>query len=323
MTINSLNEIAEFLQKTDNSVILTHQYPDGDTLGSAFALCRALRKLGKKSRVIVNGTLAKRFEYLADGLEEQQFEYQTVITVDIASAYLLGELKDEFENIVDVSIDHHAANIPFAKMSYVCSEAAANAENIFKLIKLLGVEIDRDTANCIYTGICTDTGCFKFTNVTAETMRISAELMDLGCDSAEINRVMFDTKSMARICMEREVLNTLSLHANGKIAVINTSLEMEKSFGVDDADMDGLASIPRQVEGVVVGITIKEKGHEYFRVSVRTLSGCNAAEICRKFGGGGHHAAAGCSMYGTLDDVKSRILQAAAEELAQKHLNDK
>lgn len=315
--MNSLNEIAEFLMSTDNSVILTHQYPDGDTLGSAFALCRALRFLGKKSRVIVNGTLAKKFEYLARAMEEQKFEYQTVVTVDIASVSLLGELRAEFENIIDVSVDHHAMNAPFAKMTYVNAKAAANTENVYRLINILGVKIDRDIANCIYTGLCTDTGCFKFTNVTSDTMRIAADLMDIGCDSAEINRVMFDTKSMARIRMERAVLNTLTLHCNDKIAVINTSLAMEKETGADDADMDGLAAIPRQIEGVVIGITIKEKGENYYRVSVRTLNGYSAANICRQFGGGGHQAAGGCAINGTLEEVKTRILQAAEEELCK------
>lgn len=316
--MNSLNEIAEYLKSTDNSVILTHQYPDGDTLGSAFALCRALRKLGKKSRVIVNGDLAKKFEYLAKDMEEQDFRYQTVITVDIASVSLLGNLKDEFENIVDVSIDHHSTNAPFAKMTYVDGSAAANTENIYKLVKILGAEIDRDIANCIYTGICTDTGCFKFTNVTPDTMRIAADLMELGCDSAWINRVMFDTKSMARIRIERAVLNTLTTHCNDKVAVVYTTLAMEKETGAGESDMDGLAAIPRQIEGVVIGITIKEKGENHFRVSVRTLDGYNAANICKSFGGGGHIAAGGCAIDGTLEEVKTKIVEAAEEELKRK-----
>ncbi len=313
--MNSLNEIAEYLKSTDNSVILTHQYPDGDTLGSAFALCRALRKLGKKSRVIVNGNLAKKFEYLAKDMEEQDFEYQTVITVDIASVSLLGDLRNEFENIVDVSIDHHGMNVPFAKMTYVDANAAANTENIYKLVKILGVEIDKDIANCIYTGLCTDTGCFKFTNVTPDTMRIAADLMELSCDSAWINRIMFDTKSMARIRIERAVLNTLTTHCNDKIAVIYTTLAMEQETGAGESDMDGLAAIPRQIEGVVIGITIKEKGENYFRISVRTLDGNNAASICKNYGGGGHAAAGGCAINGTLEEVKTKILKAAEEEL--------
>ena len=313
--MNSLNEIAQYLKNTDNSVILTHRYPDGDTLGSAFALCRALRKLGKKSRVIVNGVLTGKFQYLAKNMDEQNFEYETVIAVDIASTSLLGELEEEFGGKVDVSVDHHGMNMPFAKMTYVNAKAAANTENIYYLIKLLGVEIDRDIADCIYTGLCTDTGCFKFSNVTSDTMRIAADLMDIGCDSALINRVMFDTKSLSRIKIERAVLETLTLHCDNKIAVINTTMAMEKETGAEDSDMDGLAAIPRQIEGVVIGITIKEKGENHFRISVRTVDDYDAAEICKNFGGGGHHAAGGCSIDGTLDEAKSKILEAAEREL--------
>lgn len=313
--MNSLNEIAQYLKNTDNSVILTHRYPDGDTLGSAFALCRALRKLGKKSRVIVNGVLTGKFQYLAKNMDEQNFEYETVIAVDIASTSLLGELEEEFGGKVDVSVDHHGMNMPFAKMTYVNAKAAANTENIYYLIKLLGVEIDRDIADCIYTGLCTDTGCFKFSNVTSDTMRIAADLMDIGCDSALINRVMFDTKSLSRIKIERAVLETLTLHCDNKIAVINTTMAMEKETGAEDSDMDGLAAIPRQIEGVVIGITIKEKGENHFRISVRTVDDYDAAEICKNFGGGGHHAAGGCSIDGTLEEAKSKILEAAEREL--------
>lgn len=316
--MNSLYEITMYLKKVDNIVILTHRYPDGDTLGSAFALCRALRKLGKKSRVIVNGVLAKKFQYLAKDMEEQEFDYETVVAVDIASKSLLGELEAEFGDKVDVSVDHHGMNTPFAKMTYVNSEASANTENIYFLIKLLGVEIDRDIANCLYTGLCTDTGCFKFSNVTSETMRVAAELMDIGCDSAYINRVMFDTKSMSRIKIERAVLDTLTLHCDDRIAVINTTMAMEKETGADDSDMDGIAAIPRQIEGVVIGITIKEKGEKNFRISVRTVGDYDAAEICSCFGGGGHHAAGGCSIYATLEEAKAQILEAAEKEL-QRH----
>lgn len=316
--MNSLNEIAQFLKNTDNSVILTHRYPDGDTLGSAFALCRALRAMGKKSRVIVNSTnLPKKFEYLAEGMEEQDFDVQTVIAVDIASPTLLGDLQSEYEGRVDVSIDHHGMNNPFARLTYVNAESAANAENIYNLINQLGVEIDKKTADCIYTGICTDTGCFKFSNVTPTTMRIAAVLMEKGCDSTLINRVMFDTKSMARIRMEQATLSTLTLHCGGKIAVVHTTLKMEEETGADESDTDGLASLPRQIEGVVVGITIREKAENTFKASVRTINGYNAANICSIFGGGGHIAAGGCSLQGTVDEVRALLVKAAANEIGE------
>lgn len=313
--MSSLNEIAHLLQNSDNSVILTHQYPDGDTLGSAFALCRALRSMGKHSRVIVNGELAAKFEYLREGMEEQSFEPDVVVAVDIASESLLGDLKEEYGGGVDISIDHHAVNVPFAKYSYADAASAANTENIFELVKLFGITPDKAMANCIYTGLCTDTGCFKFSNVTPRTMRMAAELMELGCDSAYINRIMFDTKTMARIRIERCALNTLEMYCGNRIAVIYTTLEMERETGANDSDMDGLAAIPRQIEGVVVGITIKEKGENSFKVSVRTLDGCNAADICGKFGGGGHRAAAGCSLSGTVEEVRRKLVEAAQEVL--------
>ena len=310
-----LNDIAKALKKADDLVILTHQYPDGDTVGSAFALCRALRKLGKRANVIINGRLDKKFDFLMDNYEEQDFKYKTVVTVDIAAQQLLGDLEEDFGDKIDICIDHHASNNMPAKLSYVDTKAA-NAENVLELIRLLGVPFDPDMANAIYTGICTDTGCFKFSNVNSATMRAAADMMDEGCDSSEINRVMFDLKSMARIRMEKAVLDSLTLHADGKIAVVNTTLAMEKETGVGDTDMDGIASIPRQIEGVIIGITIKEKDDGRYRISIRTLNGCDASRIGAEFGGGGHHAAAGCTLTGTFYDVKSRIVEAAKAELA-------
>lgn len=313
----TLNDVAAKLRENDHFVILTHQYPDGDTVGSAYALCRALQKLGKHARVIINGKLDRKFEFLQHDLKEETFTYKTVVAVDIATPQLLGELRPEFENIIDICIDHHASNTNYAKLTYVNANAAANTENIFELIKILGAEMDRDMANAIFTGISTDTGCFKFSNVTSHTMRTAAELMEIGCDSFEINRVMFDTKSMARIKMERAVLESLTLYENGRIAVVNTSLAMERETGVGDSDMDGVASIPRQIEGVVVGITIKEKGTKNYRVSIRSLGKYDACTIAANFGGGGHHAAAGCTIIGELDDVKARIVEAAKAEVAR------
>ena len=313
--MNSLNDIARFLESRDKFAILTHIYPDGDTLGSAYALCRALRKLNKQATVLINGTLPEKFMYLAKDMEEQNFEYETAVSVDIAAADLLGEFKDEFESRIDVCIDHHASNSLSAKMIYVNAEAAANCENIYRLIELLEVEIDPLMADCIYTGVCTDTGCFKFTNVTPDTMRIAARLMECGCRSAEINKQMFDTKSFARINIERDVLNTLRFYGENRIAVVYTTREMENRAGAADSDMDGIAAIPRQIEGVCIGITVKEKGDNYFRVSIRTNDGHDAAWIGERFGGGGHFAAAGCSVTGTLEDAIARVVNVSIEEL--------
>ena len=315
--MNSLNEITEFIKGRDNFVILTHIYPDGDTLGSAYALCRALRKLKKNAKVLIHGDLADKYSYLEKDMKEQVFDCETVVTVDIASPSLMGDFREEYEDKIDVCIDHHAANDMNARMKYVDADAASNCENIYRLIELLDIEIDPALADCIYTGICTDTGCFKFTNVTPDTMRIAAKLMECGCRSAEINRVMFDTKSLARINIEREVLNTLRFYADNKIAVVYTTRDMEKRAGAVDQDLEGIAAIPRQIEGVCTGVTLKEKGDNYYRISVRTNGDHNASMICGKLGGGGHFAAAGCSVNGTLEEAIKAIVRACVEELGR------
>ncbi|MEE3450491.1 MAG: bifunctional oligoribonuclease/PAP phosphatase NrnA [Acutalibacteraceae bacterium] len=319
MTTAKLSEIADFLKNHDNYDILTHRYPDGDTLGSAFALCRILRNMGKRANVIVNGTLSRKMEFLKEALPELDFECETVVSVDVASAQLLGDLREKYEGRVNVSIDHHEMNTPFADMTYENPKAASNCENIFSLSKIMGVTLDKLTADCIYTGMCTDTGCFKFSNVTADTLRMAAELVDLGCDHARINREMCDTKSVARIKIEQQVLNSLTLHCDNKIAVVHTTMQMEKESGADDGDLDGIANISRQIEGVYIGITVKEKEEKTFRVSLRTNHGVNAAEICRQFGGGGHAAAAGCTLYGSLEDVKQKVVAACEKALETEY----
>ncbi len=331
-------EISPLPANTD-IIILTHRYPDGDTLGSAFGLCGILTAAGLNARVAVNGTLSKKFAFLvksedwvytagqdllnprlshdvtdetASGFSADVTRHKKtlVIAVDIASPEQLGDLREEFEHSVCLSIDHHAMNTPFAR--YTCErKAAANAENIYELACLLNIPIDKHIADCLYTGICTDTGCFRFSNVTPRTMRIAAELMDIGCDSANINRAMYETNTIAHLKMQEYALSTLKFYNGGKIAVIYTTLDMERRAGASESDMDGISSIPRTIEGVRVGITLKEKAENLYRVSVRTVAGYSAADICARFGGGGHHAAAGCTLRCTLDEAVERMVAAA------------
>ena len=166
----SLTEIIENLKSHDDFYILTHQYPDGDTLGSAFALCRALQLQGKRARVLCPDVIAPKYEYLKRGIKPQtDFEPKYIISVDVADANLLGRLKETYGGIVDMCIDHHSSNTGYAKCSYVDGTKAAAAEIIYEVIKLLGVDFDVDIASCIYTAISTDTGCFRYTNATPQS----------------------------------------------------------------------------------------------------------------------------------------------------------
>ena len=308
----SFNEVAQFLESHDNFEILTHTYPDGDTLGSGFALCLALQQIGKNARVITTN-LPQSFEYLLDGVKEQDFEAGTIVSVDIATESLLGENQEKYSGKVDLCIDHHGSNNFNAPLKLVESTAAANCEIIYKLLREMNIDFTKQIANCLYTGVSTDTGCFRYTNTTPETMRIAAELMELGCDTAYINKVMFETKSKRKIRLEREIYDTISYCADGKCAIIYVTQAMMKKLGLADDELEGLASIPRQIEGVLIGATMREKEDGCFKISVRTNEDVNASDFCAQFGGGGHSAAAGCTIEGDLKSVMDKIVKAAEE----------
>ena len=309
-----LRQTADFLLSHDDFDILTHDYPDGDTLGSGFALCLALRQKGKKARVITTN-IPDDFIFLQENITEQSFETETVVSVDVADEKLLGKNREKYEGRIDLCIDHHMTNKMDAPLRCVDGTAAANCEILFRLFKLMDVEITRDIANNLYTGISTDTGCFRYTNTTSATLRAAADILDIGCDSAYINKVMFETKTRKKLALEREVYDTMEFCFNGRCAIIAVTLDIRKKIGVSDGELEGLASIPRQIEGVQIGITMREKEPGVFKVSVRADENVvNAAQFCAGFGGGGHAAAAGCSVKGTLQEAKQK-LKAAVEEV--------
>ena len=311
----NLYEVARFLEAHDNYDILTHAYPDGDTLGSGFALCLALRQIGKKARVITTGVPSK-FTYLQKNIEEEDFTTETVVSVDVAADSLLGSNMSKYIGKVDLCIDHHGSNTFTAKEKFVDKYASANCEILYKLFLRMHINFTKDIADCLYTGISTDTGCFRYTNTTAETMRVAASLMDFGCNTAYINKAMFETKSKNKIRLERAVYDSMTYCADGRCAIIYTTLDMLKKLNTGDDEMEGLASIPRQIEGVLIGITMREKEGGFFKISVRTNNNINASDFCLQFGGGGHPAAAGCSIEGDLETVKTTLEKAAEKFLS-------
>lgn len=307
----TLKEVANLILQHNNFDILTHNYPDGDCLGSAFALAHALKQIGKNARVITTDR-QKKFEFLFESYSAPEFEREYVISTDVADEKLLGVNRKEYEGKIDLCIDHHKSNVINAPYKYVDADSAAAGEIIYELIPLLGAEYTKEIADCLYTAISTDTGCFRYTNTTSRTMRIAAELIDLNCDSGYINKEMFETKSKARVELEREILESMIFCADDKCAIIYTTREMTEGLGDDETE--GIASIPRQIEGVKMGITVREKEKDY-KISVRTNDGVDACAFCKQFGGGGHVAASGCTLKGDLQSVLDTLIEAAEKIL--------
>lgn len=313
--MTELSHIADLLKSFDNIEILTHHYPDGDTLGSGYGLCLMLQALGKNARVVTSGTPARKYDFLKEGVAEQEFQRDYVVSVDVAAPSLLGENQQEYEGIIDLCIDHHGTNSIKAKHKFVDAEAAATGEIIFELANLLGVKLTPCMANCIYTAVSTDTGCFRYSNTTAKTHLIAAKTMEHTDRWFDINTEMFEIKTREKLYLERMVYKTLEYACGGKCALIYTTLDMQKEAGITDDEMEGLASIPRRIEGVLLGLTMREKADGTFKVSVRSNNDVDASAFCARFGGGGHKAAAGCTVTGDLETAKAQLLKAAEEIL--------
>ena len=313
----SFDEINSFFKSHDNYLILTHKSPDGDTLGCGFALCGYLRGIGKNANVLNSDGFPKRYDFLYEGYSEQQFEPECVVAVDIADTQLLGSGLAEYaqDGKIDLCIDHHISNKYYAKQTYVDGEASAACLVLYEFLKHIGAEISDQVAKCLYTGIATDTGCFKFENTTPKAHMAAAELMQYDIDFAAVNRDMFDIKSRGRLAVEQAVMSSIEYHFDGRCAMIFITTELMESCGADDSEFDGLASMPLQVEGVQIGITVKQRDTERFKLSVRTVEPIDASAFCQQFGGGGHIRAAGCEIRGDIKAVKAKIIDQVAEVL--------
>lgn len=311
-----VKQAADFLREHDDYLILMHANPDGDTLGCGHALCGALQRMGKHARAVCPEEIPHRFDYLFRAVTEQEFEPATIVCVDVADTKLLGEMK-ELGDKAELCIDHHLSNTEYAEKTLVRPEYAAACELVYEVIKALGVEFDRELANCIYTGTATDTGCFKFSNTTVQTHIIAAEMIGCGAEFAMINYVNFDLKTQGRIRLEQEVLKNIQYFANGHVAMVTVPLSLVESISdIDSDDVGALSNIPRQIEGVDIGICVKEKKRGVYKTSMRSSERINVAEICAEFGGGGHERAAGCSFYGgTIEEAENRIAEAASQAI--------
>ena len=285
-------QAADLLLAADNILLLAHQYPDGDTIGSNYALCLALRALGKQARVLCGDPIPERYDYMTADVEMPDFAPDFVCAVDVADDRLLGPaVQEAYGHRVDLAMV------------------------VMRIIRLLGVELTPAIAGCLYTGIATDSGCFKYSNVDAEAHRMAADCIALGIPYDMINRTHFDIKSRARIDLERMALDEMEFCHNGRVALMPITNDMIGRSGATENDMEGMTPIPRQIEGVWVGVTLRQKEDGNYKISVRTGTHADATAICTLLGGGGHLRAAGCTIEGTLEEAKAAMLSAIEQAI--------
>ena len=349
-----VTQAAEQLRGVDSVLLLCHDNPDGDTLGSAAALRSALRKLGIRCDMSPGGAVPKRLRFLAEGAlyglcshetmegnmtasslgvcaqssiksnscfqgcsspYTSPVKYDLIVALDTAERQLLGENEPLAEQIA-ISIDHHRTSRPYCSGLNLCSPAsAATGEIIFDLIEALEVPLDAEIALPLYTALATDTGCFRYSNTTARTFEIAARCAATGIDMARINRQLFELVSRRQLALQGALLKQAVFAADGAVCVAVLTQEMVRDTGATEDDTGGLSGFLRNIEGVEVCALVKESENGSFKISMRSNEKVDVSAVCASFGGGGHIRAAGCRLDGNIDTVVSILLKTLCENL--------
>ena len=310
------NECAQFLLHHDNFCILTHTRPDGDTIGSATALCVSLRQLGKNAYVLENEEASPFLERCLLGLTvKEPGKNDTLVCVDVASPHLLPGAHQKYLPRLALRIDHHFSAVSFTAGELVDSTSAACGEIIYDLITAMGAEMTKEIAWRLYIAISTDTGCFRYSNTTAHTYRVAAACADTGADLYPITQELFDTTSISELKLQNWIVEHAQFLCGGKAAVCAIPKSMEDN--VSKEDLEGISGFLRSIEGVKISATLREiEGSS--KVSIRAVPGFDASEVARQFGGGGHKGAAGANLAMPLNIATGLVAGALKNALEGK-----
>ena len=316
----TLDDILEEIKKAQTIVVLTHESPDGDAISSSLSVMHAVAQLGKEADVIIP-EYSKDFKFLPGSekiLQKGRYEnYDLAISVDCTDLKRLEGAEEYFETAkTTIEIDHHSVNAMYADYNYVDPAAPSCCQVLIAMFEYYGVEITKDLATCILTGIITDTGGFQWGGVSPETFEFAAELIRKGAKIKEICRIALRQKSKVHCELEKLVYNRLEYFEDEKIALAYLTLEDYKNLNTEMGDDEGLVEMLRDIEGVEVAVLLKEKeGANGFKISLRSHETINVSDVALLLGGGGHRGAAGCFISGTVEQAKNKIINAIKHEL--------
>ena len=315
-----LQDAVRFLRTHDDILLIAHVSPDGDTLGSSFALYGALLELGKHAQVVCEDPVPAIYHFLpfSDQLitPEKARPAEAVICIDCADLARTGRCEPLFQAAnATLNIDHHGTNDRFAEVNYV-QKAGATGELIFNVIASLKIRLNKNIASCLYAAITTDTGNFSYSNTTPDTMRIAADILDTGIDLPYLNRCLpVRTVPFHKLKLHALAVDKTQLYEFGRIGISYLTLEDIRSCGATNEDTEGIIDSIRDVDTVEVAAMLRESEDGLIRVSLRGKSCADVSKIATRFGGGGHRLAAGCTLQPPVERAAEEILDAAKELL--------
>ena len=306
----TIQETAAMLQTMDRLLLLTHVRPDGYTIGSAAAMCQALRDMGKTAYLLPNAGTTETYQPYAEGYwGAADFEPDYVVSVDIAALSLLPENAKKYAGCIHLAIDHHPSNEGFAPHLCVMPEMAACGEIIYEIVHLL-TPVTQEIALPLYVAVSTDTGCFVYSNTSAHTHRVAAALLETGIAVAGVNKALFRTKSRTRLAMEAWMAEWAEYYDNDRVVIMQIPRSLCLDYKATEADVEELSSLAALVAGTDCGVTLRELEGGRVKISLRTGPRVNATAVCALLGGGGHTAAAGATISGSMKEAKQAVLQA-------------
>lgn len=315
--------LAKQIKRNLNSLVIFHRHPDGDAVGSGFALRLLLEAMGCQTLCACEDEIPERLRFLVGDKQESilpenlpaDFIPEQIITVDTASPAQMGRLFPLYEGRVDLMIDHHARGEMYAD-GWVKGDASSAGEMVYELSRELlrtgrMAVLPDGVDKLLYAAVSSDTGCFRYSNVTPSTHSCAAELLSGDrFDPAEINRMLFEVKSEKLLLAERLGAERLTRCCGGALGIVTFPLSLKRTHDLTDEHLETLVDIPRSLEGVQVAVAIRQPADApVFRVSMRSNTDLDVSAVCARFGGGGHRKAAGC----TLDDPAILTVEQAAE----------
>lgn len=320
--MDTLEKIANRIKQAKRIAIFTHMRPDGDAFGSALALSSALDSLGIENEVCVETDIPSNLVFL-DGLEKvgkkPQKDYDLLVTVDCSDEQRLGLLTEEFltarrKKMDTVNIDHHISNNRFAKYNFV-RECSANCMNVAALIELLGVTLNKKIAEYLLVGLLTDSGNFSHDDVTEETLALAAKLVGAGADIRYYHYMLFKRQPKARAALHARVMSGMRFYHDERFAVIVVTKKAMEECGADNGMTEGFVDFPLNVDTVEVAASVMEVKQGQYKVSLRSKEYADVNKIAGTYGGGGHIRAAGCMLFGEIEDVLDRLAYTVSQYL--------
>ena len=316
--MTTIDQILKCIKKSKNIVIVTHENPDGDAVGSSLAMYHALKGLKKNVDIIIP-EYAKCFNELPgidEVIKESDKVYDLAISLDAATDKLLNVWVKYFREADQrIVIDHHSTNTMFGDINYVDLSAPACAQVVYMLIKHYRWKITPEIGTCIMAGIITDTGGFQYSGVSKDTFNIAAELLDVGVNISKVYKKVFDTKTKSSFELRRIAIDRMEFLEDGKIAFTYVTNEDERKENAGVGDYEGIVSEGRSVEGVEVSIFLHELKDGEFKISLRSNSYVNVSDVCIMFGGGGHIRAAGAKMTADPLVIRDKVVNEVKRQL--------